>query len=216
MAVSVTIYKNQLFEQLSNKNANLEGLAFYNLNQHFEKQKKDSLLYDFDKHEVTKEMLAGPEKESSDILPGGYGNLYAFLGFHQGTDVIGIVRNILNTKTKLLPTLISRTKKRGSYMVIYEYAATVPTMEEFASNRDLRPPDWGSKSWIEYIENGVPNFAYFIFNRKGYPYPPSRSRTGLEVKNRLRETDNIPPIKYISKILEEFLDYIDARYTKRT
>ncbi len=212
MATQAIIYRNVVMDQLEKSQA-LQGLAFYNGNRTFESLKKQFLLREFDNHEVTKEMIAGPDKESSDVIPGGYGNLYAFLGFNKGTDVTGPVRKILDGQTKMSNRLISRTQKRGTNLIVYEFAATVPTMEYFAQVESLRPPDWGGKSWVEYIEEGVPNFAYFIFNRKGYE--SSRSGPGLEAKNKIRETTNIQPISYITKILEGFFDYIGARFTPR-
>ena len=205
MAAFVKFFKNITFEQLTKPNVFLDGLAYYNLNRQLETQKRDFLLKQFDDHVVTQELKAGPEKASSDVIPEGYGNLYAFLGFNKGTDVVGPVRTILDKQTKLLPGVVSR-KRRHGYIVTYNFHAEIPTLEHFDAIPELRPPNWGQKSWVKYIEEGVPNFAYFIFRLTGLG-PNSRSGTGLERKFKLRETDNIQPIKYITELVEEFLDH---------
>ena len=75
------VYKGIIFETLEKNARRFEGLAFANARRAFEGQKESLLVNEFESHPVTQEIQDGPSKESSDILPGGYGNLYAFLGF---------------------------------------------------------------------------------------------------------------------------------------
>ena len=59
-------------------------------------EEKSILIQEFNNHEVTKEIAAGPKASNTSGTLGGYGNLFSFIGFEANSDPITPVKEILN------------------------------------------------------------------------------------------------------------------------
>ena len=55
---------------------------------------KTEMISEFESHAVTQEIEAGPEGKNSSSTLGGYGNLYSFIGFYQGSSPIETLRSL--------------------------------------------------------------------------------------------------------------------------
>jgi hypothetical protein len=114
---------------------------------------KADLLHDFNSHPVTKEIEAGPELESSDVLPGGYGNVWSFMGFVDGRDPTGPVREKLET--------ISVNQRPEIRRDSLNFKVSVPTDNEL---EDVSWMDWeAGKSWLSAVERGLSGFSSYLF-----------------------------------------------------
>jgi hypothetical protein len=66
----------------------------------FEKEKQ-FLLESFESHPVTRELLGGPEAGNLSETLMGYGNLFGFIGFGEGSSPITPVRQMLKLATRI-------------------------------------------------------------------------------------------------------------------
>lgn len=162
---------------------------------------KQEMLYDFDNHPVTKELLQNPAKEGSEFI--NYGNLVTLIGFEDASIDVGIVRNILEYQTELSdkPSKISANKTKINYTFTVDY----PSMAEIEEATPT-PDGWSSASWVRLIERGISNAVRYIFSSKGLP--DSRSGFGLQTKKSrgvaLEQGTSFNGVKYISEILDNF------------
>lgn len=152
---------------------------------------KNILIEEFKNHPVTEEITAGYDAKNTSGLLGGYGNLFSFIGFSKGTDPISPILDLLKN---LIKTKNFKRLSGSNYQFTYQY----PTQKEIASSS--RSPYLSGKSWIDGIENGFGNFAYYIYNTF---IKNSRSSTGLQIKNKLRATDQ-RTTPYLSEMIDKF------------
>jgi len=136
---------------------------------------KQELLNEFDKHPVTQEIAAGPDLESSNILPQGYGNLYSFLGFRKGRSPVNEVREELEKIHFVKTPIVSPNK--------WIFRIKAPSNEDIENKSRM---DWESgRSWIHAITYGLSGFSYYLFtlSRK---LSSSRSGRGIQTDNQPR------------------------------
>lgn len=158
---------------------------------------KDELLDEFDKHPVTKDIKAGAfgvDQDEADLM-GGYGNLFAFIGFNEGTDPTDQVRQILenleldeNSIIKVQQTFFLRPKGRDPY-------------EQILAITHL--PELKGLSWVQGIEDGISNLGYFLSRLTNSN--KSKSKQGYQIKNNLgRALESTQPTEYLSRMLDRF------------
>ena len=70
---------------------------------------KSRLIEDFDSHPVTTEIKGGTNASNLSGTLSGYGNLFSFIGFPEGSDPTVVVRNFLQSFVEDAP----RRKKEG-------------------------------------------------------------------------------------------------------
>jgi len=155
-------------------------------------ERKEALVENFTNHPVTKEISAEESPNISNTL-GGYGNLFGFLGFDQGSDPIYPVQETLKEKTKL--DHISIKTSTDSVLVRY----SVPDLDDFNSSAQL---EWDATNWVKGIERGISGFQNFMAKAAG------KSGQGIQTKgsikpftggaNRFRNT------KYMSDLINKF------------
>lgn len=145
---------------------------------------KQNLLQDFDGHVVTKELLGSPnEYGKSELI--SRGNLIAFLGFEDASLRVGELRNYLENPNNIdmsdTPRISSDNRK-----IYYNFPVKVPSISQIYNDPLFETPDnWSSRSWIEIIEEGVGNAAYFVFRLIGFNN--SRSFFGIQNKKKKQE-----------------------------
>ena len=162
-----------------------------------------ALTGNFLAHPVTQELQQG-SKSSGGSTPnisntlGGYGSLYGFIGFPQGHNPINIILQkfkeiSLNTSNPKVKVLSTRNEIR------LEFKVTAPTLEDLYG---VTPLPWSSESWARGIEKGIPGIGAFLSLKN---IKKSRSKQGIQSKNKLRKPANFKPTPYLSKIYGQFL-----------
>jgi hypothetical protein len=162
---------------------------------------KLELLKEFDNTEVVQELLSGPSTTTSKFLE-PRGNLASFLGMEDSSLEVGRLRNFLDENIGLNNSVPNITNDKNK--IYYDFRVKVPSKTELNENFPV-PDNFTSKSWLEVIETGLGATAsaiYYIFNSKGLPN--SRSGYGLQSKYRKKSGGEFKPIKFISKLLEDF------------
>lgn len=156
---------------------------------------KEALLEEFDSSPVTKEIEAGPDLAESQILPGGYGNLFSFLGFERGTDPITPVRQLLDK--------IYMVRKPVIMERYWKFTIRTPSETDFEREA---PMTWESgRSWVEAVTHGLSGFSHYMFSLKEGRFKGSRSSTGTQVKANLRSTaEYFAGVGYVIGMLGRF------------
>lgn len=133
-----------------------------------------ALLETFLKHAITKEILAGPNAQNTSFTLGGYGNLYSFIGFHEGDDPISQVLSVLKNAIEF-----DAIEVGGD--VAISISITMPSREDFERISELDLPWASGKNWVFAIEEGISGLGRYLFNEDGFYN--SRSYTGIQIPN---------------------------------
>lgn len=136
-------------------------------------EEKRVLIDSFLDSDVTKEIQAGPDVAPSKILPYGYGNLFSFLGFEEGSDPIAPVVDELNKiSVTQKPIVTSRT---------WQFKIRVPSEDDI---EHASPMHWETgRSWIDAITRGLSGFSHYLHSltkRRG------RSSGGIQTEEPIR------------------------------
>ena len=153
-------------------------------------------LKDFNSHPVTQEIESGPRAENLSGTLSGYGNLFSYIGFNQGSDPIHGLREFLEKRPRVYRN--SRLV-RGQNSVDYVFRIQVPLFSEM---EDFAQSPYEGRSWIKGMERGISGLGYYLHSKSGQ-LANSRSGFGLQTENRLRAM-TFKPIKYMTSILERF------------
>lgn len=155
-------------------------------------REKSKLIYEFDNHEVTKEIAAGPKASNTSGTLGGYGNLFSFIGFDAGSDPISPVKELLNEIE------VKNIKFNGD-----NYYATVkyPSQNEFAKVSPL--PFENGKSWVVGIEKGISGFTQYIYTK----FLAGKSKEGVQ-SNKRSNSGSFKKQDYLNSLLQDFIKNI--------
>ena len=153
------------------------------------------MVEEFDDHPVSQEIWGGNSAENSSGTLGGYGNLFSFIGFNEGTDPISPLSLILRKK---ITHIIKRTDDRGGYLV----TINIPSKEDL---HDKAQVDWmGGRSWIDGIEHGIAGLNKFLYDEDERFGGRSLSGTGIQSRHDIRNGVRYKNVPYVSKILNDF------------
>jgi hypothetical protein len=155
-------------------------------------EEKSILIQEFNNHEVTKEISAGPKAANTSGTLGGYGNLFSFIGFEAGSDPISPVRDLLNE------IKVGNIKFNGE-----RYYATVkyPSQNEIKKATPL--PFEEGRSWALGIEKGISGFTQYIYTR----FLAGRSEEGIQ-SNRRSNSGSFRKQDYLNSLLQDFIKKI--------
>lgn len=164
--------------------------------------KKDIFFEEFDAHPVTQELEAGPTAYSSiPSLAYSGGNLFSFLGFFSNQNPAQALRKYLEKNIKL-----GRTKagKPHGEMITFSTPVNFPTLEEvdgaMSSEKDGKL-EWTDRGFTSLISRGIPHLGQYIFDiAKGWGFPPSRSGTAIQTKNKIR-SGSFGGVPYMNELL---------------
>ena len=164
-------------------------------------------------HPVSQEIDGGPEEENLSGTLGGYGNLFSYIGFDDGSDPIGEVLVLIN-EHRLAASSRKRQKgkvKRGFYSFkAIEFSWRVVGMDKsklFGSTRSAVP--WMGKSWLKAIESGISGLGAYLYQEDAN-FKNSRSGTAMQTKVQLR-SGGYRPISYISTLYNEFTRDLEGK-----
>jgi len=163
---------------------------------------KGVALKEFDRHPVTRELSQGPAGVNLSNTLNGVGNLFSFIGFYKGQNVIGPIRETLKEHFNLVGRQGKRRGRKG--VEAFTYQLSVPSLNSF----DLvsRMPWESGNSWVVGIERGISgfsNFMYLNFGEGSKLAKKSRSGKGLQSKKSLN-VGIFKPTPYITEILENY------------
>ena len=139
------------------------------------KRIKNKMLEEFDNHQVTKEIEAGPQASNSSGLLGGYGNLFSFIGFPRGMRPLDRVRMALQA-TQMEQMSIVRKR--------LNFETTEPTKEELfdmTKISDFRDEFEGGRSWLDGIETGISGLGFYLYDLDKAPIKGSLSGPAIQL-----------------------------------
>lgn len=184
---------NSLLKKYNFKGSkSLQKAAYSAAVKKVDKIKKEALV-ELNKHEVTREIEAGPNAMGSSLL-GGKGSLFGFLGFDRSSQPVEILRSAFDT-------MFAVDKNQGTLKKVNERRFTleyqvynVPTITEIYG---ITPLSWTTKSWVKGIERGISNASNTIFKDTDN----SRSGVALQSKQKINFI-KFNPTPYVSTILD--------------
>lgn len=158
---------------------------------------KRMMLKEFDRHDITQEILAGPDGVNISGTLDGYGNLYSFIGFQQGSEPTEALRELLD-----LGTSFERTVFRNN---AWYFRVTMPTKEAI-ENVTQMPWEHGN-SWAFSVEKYISGLSHYMYkeNLGGR----SRSGSGLQTQEEYLEDVHFSGKPYITEILNNFRDRVN-------
>jgi len=187
----------QLRKELGVGIKRLQPLMTQAAKRKFDRIKKEA-TEEFENNDVTKEIEAGPDSEST-ILDDGP-NLFALLGFYKNDrNPIKDLRLYLYGNINFFPHNPTITR----YESFFNY--NFPTEQPSYSDLQKKTPlTWApGRSWLDEVENGISGLAYYIFaSGNTFPSPPSRSTRGLQLKTMQRTSLSVRSLPYLRGILE--------------
>jgi len=154
----------------------------------FKKIKKE-MIEEFLSNPITQEIMAGPSAPNISGTLSEKTNLFAFIGFDQGTEPIAPILNLLNGLTLQYDKEI---KNKGLGI---SFRVDLPTPEDIFS---VTPLPWATgRSWAEGIERGLSGLGYLLRKDGGRSGAAIQTR----VKVRAGKFHNQP---YISAFLRRY------------
>ena len=159
---------------------------------------KEKALFqqDFESHPVTQELDGGENASNISGTLGGYGNLFSFLGFNQGTNPTAPVKFLIQRIT-----LDRNIQATGNG---FRVRVNVPSKEEFGAVSRL--PFEGGRSWLLDIERGISGLGAYLYGR----FASSRSGTGIQSKYNYANK-RFRNVKYFSGMYTKFLRRLGAK-----
>ena len=157
-------------------------------------KEKQRMLRAFDSHPVTRELRGGANSPNlSGTLP-NKGNLFGFIGFPSGADVISTLRSALeniNIKPKF-----SRGNPKGGEKI---FLVTIPSAAELYG---LTPLPWASgRSWLQGVEHGMSGLGQYMYTTNS-----SVSRSGAGIQTDISAGGSLTGVTYLTNggILADF------------
>lgn len=189
----------QIRRDLKRSVNSLANLAYGAALEKFEAAKRE-LILEFMEHPVTREIQGGAYAPNFSETLDGYGNLFSFIGFEEGSDPLEEVINILEDSIILTKTPLI---KQNGNLVTFTFTSQVPFLKEFEQVTQY-PDGWNSGSWIIDIEHNIPNLRYYLSD-KAKEFNESRSGPAIQVKTAPRGQASFKRIDYLSTMLAKFV-----------
>ena len=190
---SLTIHRDQLEINVTRalgKSALVRNLALKKFAGIFDSAHR-AMLREFDRHPITNELIDGIEAANISHTLDGYGNLYSFIGFKEGSQPTEDIRALLAVATTYRQTVY---QNRQWFFKLY-----TPSREAI---QKVTPMPWeAGNSWVAGIEQGMSNLSHFMFKRWG----GGRSGGGFQLPYENQEL-NFSKRPYITEILKNFRD----------
>lgn len=166
------------------------------------------MINDFDTHNVTQEIKAGPDGSNiSNTLDGKFSgspddtppNLYTFIGFNPSNgDPTEPIRKRLDPTQASGPKLDYKGKDKGKLWFRFEVRAP---KEDVIYNETPVPYAKGTISWAQRIEKGMSGIGHYLNVKR----PNSESGGAVQVEGKLPGRIRFKPVQYLSRIFTNFL-----------
>lgn len=160
------------------------------------KRAHKAMLRDFDLHPVTSEIKAGPRAINFSDTLGGYGNLYSFIGFEEGANPTGPLRDVIELGTNIRFTVFRNNA--------WYFKIQTPSKDVIEA---VTPMPWeNGNSWASAIEDGMSNLSHYLYKKTS----KSRSGTGIQVDGwEINDDLEFKRTKYLTEIFSNFRDRIN-------
>ena len=114
---------------------------------------REQLIEDFAHHLITQEVKAGPKATNISNTLGGYGNLFSYIGFEEGSDPIPPIKKYLSRALRL-----ERITTGQGFGFIVKIA--LPNKDEVEA---LSPVPWApGRSWVDAMERGLSGLGQYL------------------------------------------------------
>lgn len=183
----------------------------------FESQKIE-MIQGFLKDDISQE-IKKPDLGNISGTLGGYGDLFGFIGFFEGSSPIEEVSEILFSKTELKSIKIQRIYNRdargrftsGRSFVNVNVSFSVPDLDDFDETSQRVVRDYSGRNWIKGIEKGISGFNRYA------NYPRGESRRGVQLGGVIKnpsvsrpKLSNYKPRGYVTPLIKEFIKKISG------
>lgn len=156
---------------------------------------KTEALEEYDEHGVTLELKDGETADSNYLSKG---NIFSFIGFNLGDKPAEKLREYIRQQIYIQSK--SPIISLNQFGAQYKFTTNIPSLKEIYANDIFETPDnWSNKSWVQLVEEGVGNFASYIYLE--YFDKISRSSTGLQNKKSKKKSGKVLGIPWVSEIL---------------
>lgn len=173
--------------------------AAYNKAYGIFRSAKRAMIAEFDRHPITQEIEAGPTAMNISGTLGGYGNLFSFIGFHDGDRPTEPLRWLLETVS--IEQTVYRNRK-------WYFRIRVPNEGDVA---DVTPMPWEvGNSWALAVEHYISGLSHYMYKRS----EASRSGMGIQLPDE-NWGEDLPfeGKEYITEILKNFRERINEAST---
>ena len=168
---------------------NIKKLAYQRAYGIFYRAKR-TMLAEFDRHMITQEILNGPRAVNISETLDGYGNLFSFIGFHQGSHPVQELRELL---------LMATTFHQGTYgKKAWVFGVRLPTKAAIESVTQMPWEPGGS--WAFGVESYISGLSSFMYKK----WIGSRSGQGFQLPYENQEDATFKGQPYITEILRNF------------
>ena len=160
---------------------------------------KRAMIAAFNRHLITQEIEAGPTAMNFSGTLGGYGNLYSFIGFHDGDRPTEPLRWLLEQVS--MEQTIYRNRK-------WYFRVRIPDDRDVAG---VTPMPWEvGNSWALAVEHYISGLSHYMYKRSD----ASRSSMGIQLADE-NWGEDLPfeGKAYISEILKSFREKINEAST---
>jgi hypothetical protein len=177
----------------SNKNLQREVLKTVKLSV---EKDKNILIDDFIKHPVTQELDSGENSENISGTLGGYGNLFSFIGFVNGSSPTSSVINLLKN--------IKIGKNIRNNNNIFMIDIFIPSKNELA---EITKMPWESgRSWLWDIEKSISGLGAYLYGKF------EQSRSGNAIQSRKNFSGrNFSRVSYFTPLYNKFIKKIGGK-----
>ena len=151
---------------------------------------KRLMLQEFDRHPVTQEIKEGPTAYNDSETLNGYGNLFSFIGFEEGSDPTELLRAILYADT----TYNQTQYKNGQWL----FRVKIPARSVIKDATEM-PWEQGN-SWAEGIEEGISGLSHYMYKH----WDNGLSKEGFQLPWENQSYLEFHPRMYLTEILENF------------
>jgi hypothetical protein len=159
---------------------------------------KEKALFqqNFESHPVTQEIEGGENASNVSGTLGGYGNLFSFIGFNQGSNPTAPVKFLIQS--------ISLSKNVRVSNAGFQIKINIPSKEQFG---DVSKMPWeGGRSWLLDMERGISGLGAFLYGR----FLGSRSGGGIQSKYNFSKK-RFRNVKYFSEMYSKFIRRIGVK-----
>ena len=194
------IEREQILRKLTAPNKSLEALSRSSAKRSFEGAKR-RLMGNFRNHPVVQELEGGP---TGGNITGtlSRGNLFAFIGFQEGSNPTEKLEEFLDENIQFNGTLRYGKPSQMGTRLTYQWEIKTPFLREIWKETPY-PSEKMTGSWADDLEgDGIPNFGQFWYFSNG-GLPNSRSGTGLQRQNS-NFSGSSQRTDFIRKLMEDF------------
>lgn len=160
---------------------------------------KEAFNQEFDSNNINQE-LEGHSSPSAILRSNGWqrrGSLFGFMGFNEGRDPVGQLRETLNSESRGLRFKLSKNIFKRAVGILGTLES--PSADQLAQDGHTLD-GWGDgRAWPEVLEDsGIENLSYFYANP-----PYGRSEEGTQVKAELNPGTSLKKMDYLSPLLKK-------------